>query len=123
MIFTKPNTKQTIDSYISTFPKEVQIILQKVRETIAKVAPKAEEAIKYGIPTFVQNGNLVHFGGFKQHVGFYPTPAGIRAFEKELSKYESSKGAVKFPLDQTIPYTLIAKIVKYRVKENLKKKV
>ena len=110
----------TIDTYISTFPKEVQIILQKVRETITKAAPHAEEAIKYGIPTFVQNGNLVHFGGFKHHIGFYPTPAGIRIFEKELSKYESSKGAVKFPLDRAIPYSLIAKIVKYRVKESTK---
>lgn len=119
----KYDTKQNIDTYIATFPKEVQPILQKVRETIAKAAPHAEETMKYGIPTFVQNGNLVHFGGFKHHIGFYPAPSGIIAFEKELSKYESSKGAVKFPLDKAIPYTLIAKVVKYRVKENLEKKV
>ena len=118
----KSDTKQSIDTYISAFPKEVQTILQKVRETIAKAAPKAEEAMKYGIPTFVQNGNLVHFGGFKHHIGFYPAPSGIRAFEKEFAKYEGAKGSVKFPLDKPIPYTLLTKVVKYRVKENLKKK-
>jgi uncharacterized protein YdhG (YjbR/CyaY superfamily) len=116
---TKPAT--TIDEYISNFPVEVQKLLQKTRETISKAAPKAEEAIKYGIPTFVFYGNLVHFGGFKNHMGFYPAPQGLKEFQKELSAYEGSKGAVRFPLDRPIPYALIARIVRYRVKVNLEK--
>jgi uncharacterized protein YdhG (YjbR/CyaY superfamily) len=112
---------ENIDEYISAFPINVQVLLQKIRETIGKAAPRAEEAIKYGIPTFVLDGNLVHFGGFKNHIGFYPAPHGLKEFEKELSVYEGSKGAVRFPLDKPIPYTLISKIVKYRVKVNQEK--
>jgi uncharacterized protein YdhG (YjbR/CyaY superfamily) len=111
----------TIDDYIATFPEDVQSILQKVRATIRKAAPKAQEAIKYQIPTFVLKGNLVHFAAFKNHIGFYPTPSGTAEFEKELSRYESGKGSVRFPLDQPIPYALITKIVKFRVKEQGKK--
>ncbi|HEX6085547.1 MAG TPA: DUF1801 domain-containing protein [Thermoanaerobaculia bacterium] len=108
----------TIDDYIAGFPEDVQAILQKVRATIRKAAPAAEEAIKYGIPTFVQSGrNLVHFAGYKKHLGFYPAPSGLQAFARELSKYEGSKGAVRFPLDQKIPYALIRDITKFRVKE------
>ncbi len=107
----------TIDDYISQFPKNVQTILNNVRKVVAAAAPKATKAIKYGIPTFVQNGNLVHFGGFKNHIGFYPTPNGTLKFKKELAKYEIGKGSIKFPLDQPIPYILITKIVKFRVKE------
>jgi uncharacterized protein YdhG (YjbR/CyaY superfamily) len=111
----------TIDEYIAGFPPEVQEILQKVRETIRKAAPDAREAIKYRMPTFTLAGNLVHFAAFKKHIGFYPVPSGIEKFRAELSVYEQGKGSVQFPLDQPIPYDLIARIVKFRVEENLKK--
>ena len=114
-------TYTTIDEYIATFPADVQAILQKVRATIRKSAPGAEEAIKYQMPTFVLNGNLVHFAAFKNHIGFYPVPSGIEKFKKELSVYQQGKGSVQFPLDRPIPYALIGKIVKFRVKENLEK--
>jgi len=110
-----------IDEFIAGFPADVQKVLKKVRATIKKAAPKAEETINYGIPTFRLNGNLVHFSAFKNHIGFYPTPSGIEKFKKELSIYEGAKGSVKFPLDQPIPYELITKIVKFRVEENSKK--
>jgi len=110
-----------IDEFIAGFPADVQKVLKKVRATIKKAAPKAEEPINYGIPTFSLNGNLVHFSAFKNHIGFYPTPSGIEKFKKELSVYEGAKGSVKFPLDQPIPHELITKIVKFRVEENLKK--
>ncbi len=113
----KTNLTTSIDAYIAGFPKEVQEKLQQMRATIKKAAPKAEEAIKYGIPTFVQNGNLVHFGGYKNHIGFYPTPNGLEEFKKELSVYESSKGTAKFPLDKPLPLGLITKIVKFRLKK------
>lgn len=107
-----------IDKYIANSPKEIQDTLKKIRSTIKKSAPKAEETINYGIPTFTLDGNLVHFAGFKNHIGFYPTPSGIEKFKKELSAYDGAKGSVKFPLDKPIPYALISKIVKFRVKEN-----
>lgn len=110
---------KNIDEYIALFPNDVQEILQKVRETIKKAAPNAEETINYQMPTFTLHGNLVHFAAFKNHIGFYPTPTGIENFKKELSVYEGAKGSVKFPLDKAIPYALIGKIVKFRVKENL----
>ncbi len=111
----------SIDTYIQAYPKEIQNTLQILRTTIQKSAPQAKEAIKYGIPTFVLEGNLVHFGAYKKHIGFYPAPSGIKAFEKELAGYKQSKGAVQFPLDKPLPLTLITKIVKWRVKENLSK--
>jgi uncharacterized protein YdhG (YjbR/CyaY superfamily) len=113
------STSKEIDKYIAGFPKEVQVILEKVRKTIRKAAPKAQETINYGIPTFTLEGNLVHFAGYKGHIGFYPTPGGIEKFKKELSVYEGAKGSIKFPLDQPIPYDLISKITAFRVKENL----
>jgi uncharacterized protein YdhG (YjbR/CyaY superfamily) len=116
---TKPATPQNIDEYIASFPNDVQEILEKIRMTIRKAAPDAEETINYQIPTFTLKGNLVHFAAFKEHIGFYPTPTGIEKFKKELSVYEGAKGSVKFPLDQPIPFDLIGKIVKFRVKENL----
>lgn len=112
---------QTIDAYIAAQPAAVRPILEKVRAAIAKAAPAATEAIKYQIPTFVLNGNLVHFGAFKTHLGFYATPTGHTAFAKELSAYESGKGSVQFPFDQPIPYALIAKIVRFRAQENTAK--
>jgi uncharacterized protein YdhG (YjbR/CyaY superfamily) len=106
-----------IDQYISNFPKDVQAILKKIRGTISKAAPDATEAIKYGIPTFVLNKNLVHFAGYKRHIGFYPTPSAIEKFREELSEYENAKGSIKFPLDKPIPYDLIKKMVLFRVGE------
>ena len=113
---------KSVDEYISSFPPEVQKRLKSMRETIRKAAPDAEEKIGYGIPTYTLNGNLVHFGGFKNHVGFYPDPSGIKAFEKELVPYVGAKGSVQFPHDKPLPLPLITKIVKYRVKQNLEKK-
>ena len=110
-----------IDEYIAGFPPEIREILEKVRTTIREAAPGAEEAIKYQLPTFTLKGNLVHFGAFKQHIGFYPTPSGTEEFKKELSAYEGAKGSVRFPLDKPIPFSLISKIVKFRVKENLER--
>ncbi len=111
----------TIDEYIGTFPEDVQQILEKIRQTIHEAAPEAVEAISYQMPTFKLNGNLVHFAAFKHHIGFYPTPSGIEAFKKELSQYSGAKGSVQFPLDKPIPYDLVQKITRFRVKENLEK--
>jgi uncharacterized protein YdhG (YjbR/CyaY superfamily) len=86
---------------------------------VRKAAPKAEETIKYQMPTFTLNGNLVHFAAFKKHIGFYPTPTGTKEFQKELSIYEGAKGSVQFPLDEPVPFGLISEIVRFRAKENL----
>ena len=111
----------SIDEYIAQCPEDVQSILKKIRAVIKESAPEATERISYRMPTFYLRGNLVHFAAHSHHIGFYPTPSGIEAFKEELSVYESSKGAVQFPLDKSMPYELISKIVKYRVAENLKK--
>ena len=118
---TEQTIHETIDDYIADFPPDVQVILKKLRATIRKAAPDAEEAMKYRLPTFVLNGNLVHFGAFKKHIGFYATPTGNEKFRKELSVYEGAKGSVQFPLDKPIPYDLVSRMVKFRVKENLEK--
>jgi len=118
---TDEATPQDIDEYIASFPKDIQEILEKVRTTIRQAAPDAEETIKYQIPTFTLKGNLVHFGAFKKHIGFYPTPTGTEEFKNELSVYEGAKGSIRFPLDRPIPFDLISKIVEFRVKENLKR--
>lgn len=117
----KSEVAKSIDEYIGRFPKDVQDILQKVRSIIQKEAPEASEAISYAMPTFVQNGNLVHFAAYAKHIGFYALPSGNLAFQKEISKYKNGKGSIQFPLDEPIPYTLIKKIVKFRVNENLEK--
>lgn len=116
-----PSGPKTIDEYIAGFPPEVQAILEKIRLTIRKAAPDAAETIKYRMPTFTLNGNLVHFAAFKKHIGFYPAPRGIEKFRQELSVYEGAKGSVQFPLDKPMPYGLISRIVKFRRKENLDK--
>ncbi|MEP7107126.1 MAG: DUF1801 domain-containing protein [Ferruginibacter sp.] len=112
---------RTIDEYIAGFPKEIQEKLEAIRATIRKAAPGAGETINYAIPTFTLEGNLVHFAGYKNHIGFYPAPSGIEAFKKELSVYEGAKGSVKFPVDKSLPLGLVTKIVKFRVKENLER--
>src|SRR4030043_659150 len=111
----------SIDEYIATFPEDIQKKLEEVRATIKTAAPEAVEKISYQMPTFFLFGNLVHFAAFKNHIGLYLAPSGIEAFKHELSQYEGSKVAVRFPLDRPLPLELISKIVKYRVAENLKK--
>lgn len=112
---------KNIDEYISSQPEKVKAILEKLRQTIRKAAPEAEEVISYQMPAFKYHGMLVYFAAWKNHIGFYPVSSGIKAFNKELSAYEKSKGTIKFPIDKPIPYNLISKIVKFRVKENLAK--
>ncbi|HYI12930.1 MAG TPA: DUF1801 domain-containing protein [Thermoanaerobaculia bacterium] len=110
-----------IDDYIAGFPPEVRKLLQRIRATIRKAAPDAEEAIRYQIPTFRLNGNLIHFAAFQGHIGLYPAPRGDAAFKDELARYEGGKGTVRFPLDQPIPLDLIRRIVKFRVAKELEK--
>lgn len=110
-----------VDAYIKQFPPEVQAMLQQLRSAIKTAAPKAEELISYMMPAYKYHGVLVYFGGYKNHIGFYPTGSGIEAFKKELSVYNGSKGTVQFPLDKPLPLTLIKQIVKYRVQMNLEK--
>lgn len=111
--------RQTIDAYIVGFPADVQQVLQEIRATIRQAAPDAQEAMKYGVPTFTLKGNLVHFGAYKDHIGFYPTPRGIEAFQDELAAYTLAKGTVRFPLAEPVPLDLISRIVKLRVQQNL----
>ena len=115
------NKIESIDDYINGFPPNVRKILQEIRKTIKKIAPEAEEAISYQIPTFKLNGNLVHFAAFKKHIGFYPGSKAINVFKKEIASYKSSKGTVQFPLEKPLPLSLIKKIVDYRVKESSQK--
>lgn len=118
---TNQKTPKTIDEYIAGFPKDVQALLQNIRKTIRTTAPDAEEKISYQMPTFFLNGNLVHFAAFKNHIGFYPAPTGIDEFQEELSAYAGGRGSARFPLDKPIPYDLIRRIVRFRVKENVKR--
>lgn len=113
---------KTIDEYIANFPPEVQEKLQQMRQTIAAAAPEAKEKISYGIPTFTLNGNLVHFGGYPTHIGFYPGPAGVSEFKEKLSAYETSKGTIKFPLDKPLPLDLVREITLVCVVRNTKDK-
>jgi uncharacterized protein YdhG (YjbR/CyaY superfamily) len=117
----KGEPAKNIDEYIAAFPAEVQELLQTIRATIQKAAPNATEGIKYAIPTFILNGNLVHFGGYKTHIGFYPAPMGIEAFKEETAQYEAGKGTLQFPIDKPLPLDLVARIVKFRVEKNLEK--
>lgn len=110
---------KTVDEYITGFPDDVQNLLKQMREAIRKHAPNAAESISYGMPAYKLCGKpLVYFGGFTEHIGFYATPTGHEAFKKELTGYKSGKGSVQFPIDKPLPMALIAKIVKFRVKEN-----
>jgi uncharacterized protein YdhG (YjbR/CyaY superfamily) len=108
----------TIDEYIRGFPPDVQAILQKIRATIHAAAPRAEEVISYRMPAFKQHGTLVYFAAFKKHIGFFPPVTGDDTLKEEASVYAGPKGNLQFPLDQPIPYRLIRKIVKVRVKED-----
>jgi uncharacterized protein YdhG (YjbR/CyaY superfamily) len=113
---------KTVDEYISTFPKETQLLLENVRATIRNKAPEAIESISYGMPAYKTNGKpLIYFAGYKNHIGFYATPTGHAEFANELSNYKQGKGSVQFPVDHPIPYWLIEQIVAFRVKENEEK--
>lgn len=112
----KSTVAESIDAYIAGFPADVQAALEEVRAAVKRAAPEATEAIKYAMPTFVLNGNLVHFAAYKKHIGLYPVPAGDPVFDELLAPYETSgKGTVKFPLDQPMPVGVIEKIVEYQV--------
>lgn len=111
-----------MDAYIAAFPPDVAERLSAMRSTIRAHAPLATERISYGIPTFHLNGNLVHFAGFAQHVGFYPGPTGIATFATALKRYKSGKGSVQFPHDEPLPLDLVAKIVQFRVAEHSQEK-
>jgi uncharacterized protein YdhG (YjbR/CyaY superfamily) len=119
---SKGNQITTMDEYIAQFPKNVRDILEELRKVIHETAPGAEEAMRYGIPTFRFRGNLVHFAAFKNHIGFYPAPSAINAFTEELSKYKLSKGTVQFPINEPLPFALVREIVRYRLKENRDRK-
>lgn len=113
---------KTIDEYIHSFPRLTQDKLEELRNIIKNKVPKAEEGIKYGMPTFILNGNLVYFGGFKHHIGFYPVPTEKEEFKKDFAPYKTGKGSIQFPLDKPLPKTLITKIINYRIKELKRKK-
>jgi uncharacterized protein YdhG (YjbR/CyaY superfamily) len=108
----------TVDEYINAQEEEVRAVLEEIRLTIKKGAPKAEEVISYGMPAYKQNGMLVYFAACKNHIGFYPTGSGVTEFEALLTNYKTSKGAIQFPLDKKLPIALIKKIVKFRVEQN-----
>lgn len=117
---TNPRAPRNIDEYIAGFPAETQEVLEKIRATIRKAAPAAEETMSYKMPTFSLKGKyLIYFAAYKKHIGLYPAPIGNKEFKEEMAPYESGKGTLKFPLDQPIPFNLIRKIVRFRVKENM----
>jgi uncharacterized protein YdhG (YjbR/CyaY superfamily) len=118
---TNPKVAQTIDGYIARFPENIQVILQKVRQTIREAAPEAKEVISYQMPAFHQKGNLVYYAAWKEHIGLYPPISGDEQLEKDVAAYAGPKGNLQFPLDQPIPYELITRIVQHRVKQNLAK--
>jgi uncharacterized protein YdhG (YjbR/CyaY superfamily) len=116
----KPKAAKNIDEYIAGFPNDVREVLEKIRETIRKAVPDAQETISYQIPTFNLNGKyLVYFAAYKKHIGVYPAPVGNVEFKEDLSDYAAGKGTVRFPLDKPIPFGLLTRIVKFLVKENL----
>ena len=118
---TRRRTPKSIDEYIASFPPEIQAILERVRATIRKAAPGAKEVISYQIPAFTLNGVLVYFAAFRNHIGFYPPVRGNTSLERAISPYAGEKGNLRFPLNHPIPYRLIERIVKHRVKQNLAK--
>src|SRR4030095_4025676 len=118
----KRTAPHNIDEYIAGFPEDVQQRLKKIRAAIKKAAPKAQEKISYQIPAFILDGKyLIYFAGFKNHISVYPAPRGSEEFKEELSAYGGGKGTIQFPLDKPVPYGLISRIVKFRIKDNLEK--
>lgn len=120
---TERSNAGSIDEYIAEFPSDTQVVLEQMRSLIKQSAPHAEETISYAIPTFDLNGrHLVHFAGYAKHIGLYPTPSGLVAFEDELKPYRSGKGSAQFPLGEPLPADLIRRIVEFRVEETLAKR-
>lgn len=117
----KTAVAKNVDGYIAGFPKDTQKLLVQLRALIIKAAPGADEQISYHMPAYKFHGPLVYFGAYQNHIGFYPTASGITNFQKELSAFKSSKGAVQFPLDKALPVSLISQILKFRVLENIEK--
>jgi uncharacterized protein YdhG (YjbR/CyaY superfamily) len=119
----QPKTKKIIpadiDEYIAGFPTGVQRILQEIRFTIKKAAPKATEAIKYAMPTFMFNGNRIYFAAYKNHIGFFSVPTGNKDFEKDFTPYKTGKGSIQFPIDKPMPLKLISKIIRFKLTEKL----
>jgi uncharacterized protein YdhG (YjbR/CyaY superfamily) len=113
---------ETIDEYNAGFPPEKRAVLEKIRATIREAAPEAREVISYRMPTFTQDGVLVHYAAFKNHIGLYPPVSGDAALEAALAPYAGEKGNLRFPLDRPIPYDLIGRIVRYKLKQNAAKK-
>ena len=118
----KENSPPNIDAYIANFPADTQALLTQLRAAIRETAPDATETINYGIPTFQMKGNLVHFGAYKKHIGFYPGAAAVATFREELLGYLTSKGTIHFPLDTPLPLELIETIVLFRVEQQLTKR-
>lgn len=118
---TSPTSPKTVDAYVAGFPPDVQARLEKIRATIRKAAPDAQETIKYQIPTFTLKGNLISFAAYQNHIGLYPVPAGTATFQRALAAYKSAKSTVRLPLDEPLPLGLLRQLVKFRVKENLAK--
>ena len=118
---TDRSAPRNIDEYIGAFPPDVQSILQKIRLTIKAAAPQAEEKISYKMPAFALDGNLIYFAAFKKHIGVYPPVRGDEPLSKELSRHRGEKGNLKFPLDEPIPYELITRVVKFRIKEHVER--
>jgi uncharacterized protein YdhG (YjbR/CyaY superfamily) len=112
---------KNVDDYIRRFPKSTQSLLQEIRKLILETAPGVEETISYNMPAYKYHGVLCYFAGYENHVGFYPTGTPIRFFEDELTVYQTSKGTVQFPLNKPIPKSLVKKMVKFKMKENLEK--
>lgn len=117
----KAATPKNIDEYIKMFPEDIQERLEQMRATIQKAAPKAVEVISYGMPAFKQNKVLVYFAAFKNHIGYYPTSSITTIFKEELADYKTAKGSIQFPYSKKLPLGLVAKIAKYRAKEDLLK--
>lgn len=115
---TSSITFNSVDEYIASFPTSQQALLQSVRQVVREEAPEAQESIAYGMPAYRLNGPLVYFALFEKHLGLYPTPEGISAFESDLKPYKQGKGSVQFPLDQPLPLELIRRMVHQRVAEN-----
>jgi uncharacterized protein YdhG (YjbR/CyaY superfamily) len=117
----KPEKAKDIDSYVAQFPAEVRKILQTVRKTIRKAAPDAKETISYMMPAFKMRGILIYFAAWEKHIGIYPPISGDKALEKAVARYAGPKGNLQLPLDEPIPYDLIERIVKLRVKQDMAK--
>ncbi len=115
---TKNDQASTVDMYISTFPKDLQLRLEQIRATIMKAAPKAEEGISYQMPAYKYKGLLAYFAGYKNHIGFYPMPDVLKEFKNEISVYKNAKGSVQFPHNEKLPLSLVTKMIKFRMKLN-----